>query len=339
MRVMVWAKGVPHERIVEGGKREALEAEARLRIELKASSRTPRRTAPPFSVFCLEQYTPHAQAHLGASSWSMRRYHLATLISFFGRTCVTDITTDLVNEYTAMRAKQVQPSSVNNELRCLSVILRFARSDCEYPMRDVKIHKLREPVKRVRPWGPAEVRRLLATCARLDRPMLPLVTFLLETGCRKGEALAALWSWVRRGTLHIEPSEGWTPKSKRPREVPVSDALARVLDRLPRRGPWIFPNREGDRYVKFPDMRFLTIVKKAGLSGSPHKCRHTFASTYLAKGGSLFELSALLGHSAARTTEIYAHLMPDHLERARNVLNSKPRGILGSAMARSRATA
>jgi site-specific recombinase XerD len=50
------------------------------------------------------------------------------------------------------------------------------------------------------------------------------------------------------------------------------------------------------------------MKKRAGIEGirvSPHTLRHTFARTYLARGGDLGKLSRLMGHSKVSTTEVY----------------------------------
>jgi site-specific recombinase XerD len=44
-----------------------------------------------------------------------------------------------------------------------------------------------------------------------------------------------------------------------------------------------------------------------------HDLRHTFASHFVMRGGSLYDLQKLLGHRDLRTTERYAHLMPEHV--------------------------
>ena len=38
------------------------------------------------------------------------------------------------------------------------------------------------------------------------------------------------------------------------------------------------------------------------------------------RGGSLVKLQAILGHASIRTTQIYAHLAPDHLSGATAIL-------------------
>jgi integrase len=51
-----------------------------------------------------------------------------------------------------------------------------------------------------------------------------------------------------------------------------------------------------------------------------HTLRHTFASHYVMRGGSLVKLQAILGHASIRTTQVYAHLAPDHLSGATAIL-------------------
>ncbi|RJP23775.1 MAG: hypothetical protein C4527_19690 [Candidatus Omnitrophota bacterium] len=67
---------------------------------------------------------------------------------------------------------------------------------------------------------------------------------------------------------------------------------------------------------------FKKVVKNAGLpvtgekKVTAHTLRHTYASRLVMKGTPLYTVSALLEHSDTKTTEIYAHLAPDHLQSA-----------------------
>ena len=49
-----------------------------------------------------------------------------------------------------------------------------------------------------------------------------------------------------------------------------------------------------------------------------HDLRHTFASTLVSKGRTLYEVSQLLGHSQMSMTMRYAHLAPQRLLEAAN---------------------
>jgi integrase/recombinase XerD len=44
-----------------------------------------------------------------------------------------------------------------------------------------------------------------------------------------------------------------------------------------------------------------------------HACRHTFALNYIRRGGSVFHLQKVLGHSSLDMTRRYANLMTEDL--------------------------
>ena len=329
-RVIVTANGRNFEESFHGTRAEALEHEAHMRLAIGAHGRqTPARIAPLFSTFCVDEYAPYARAHLGAATWTkVRRYQVATLAEFFGAYRLTEFSTALVDAYKAHRRRTVRPSSVNNELRVLATMLRWARDDRDLPVATFKIRKL--PVsgeRRVHAWTAAEVGALYAAARATDPGLLPMIVFLLNTGCRKGEAIAAERTWVDPGArmLRIPVTEFWRPKSGKPREVPIGDALAPLL-RAATGARWLFPNANGERFVEFPNKRFAAIVRAAALTGGPHTCRHTYASHFLRAVPDLFELARVLGHSHVRITELYTHLLPGHLDRARNAVNLAPAG-------------
>lgn len=333
-RVIVWARGEPHEEIVEGSSTEAKDVEARMRLELRARGASKLSSDLRFSALCETLYIPHARARLAASTWSRREHILATLLEAFGDLLMSEFSTEGIDAFTEARLSRHEATYINGDLRVLRKVLNFAR-ERKLVVGECRINWLPEDERRVTCWTSVEVERLFRSARKLDAELEPLIVFLINTGCRKSESVAAEWAWIdwRRKLLCIPNNRRYRTKSRKPREIPLSDVLWSLLRRRERASPWIFPTPLGERYKGFPDLRYRRVRNAAGLTGGPHTTRHTYASHFLQAVPDLWELSAMLGHSHTRTTELYAHLLPDHHERARNAVN------LGGTMAKRRVTA
>jgi integrase len=323
-RVRVWFKGRRQDWIVHGTKNDAEAFEARKRLEAEQRDPGEIRTAPTFFDFSMSRYKTFGKSHLRATTWSARRYQLATLIAFFGVMKLTAINTTDIERYKAKRIEDgVKPISINNELAVLQAVLSFARHvGVPVPKLEFKMLPVRDKA-RLLVWSTEDVERLLLKCEELSPEIGPLVMFISNTGCRRGEALALLWTSVdlERRMVRIEPSAEWQPKSGRAREVPISDELHAVLVALPRASRFVFPSpRTGDRYQFWPKRQFDRARAAAGLTGGPHTLRHTFASHFLKHEPDIFLLARVLGHTDARVTRLYSHLLPEHLARARNAV-------------------
>ncbi len=260
--------------------------------------------------------------HLAPSTLAARRSLHRQLCARLGELDLAAINERQLDRYARARLSSgLHVVSVNNELRALETLRRWAErrglAIGAAPRRLVE-----RPSFRVRSWTRDEVARLLAATARVSPAIASLVELIASTGLRRGEALALRWENVDlpRRLLRIWPCDEWKPKSGKPREVPIGDDLAVLLARLPRRSRYVFPSRSGTRYRYWPQLQFDRAAAAAGLDGGPHTLRHTYATEFLAAGGSLPMLAQILGHSDERTTRLYAHLRPDHLAAARNLV-------------------
>jgi integrase len=328
--VRLYRAGIPKAWIVHGTKRQAENFEAARKLEFEAIGPTEYRTAPGFSNFCLGRYRVYAEARLKAKTWRNRQYQIATLVGFFGQKPLDRITSADVERFQHERLLTVGAVKVNDDTKVLRAILRYAVEQ-GVPARVPAFRALPERKKsgRVKVWTAAEVEKLYMAIQATSPRLLGMVVVMLNTGLRAGEVLALEWTAVDldRGLLLIYPNEDWQPKNGEPREVPIGRAALPWLSGPRASKRWVFPaSRRApgaktiSRYVGWPQKAFDRAVKLAGIGGSPHVCRHTFASHFLPAQPDLFLLAKVMGHSHTRVTALYAHLLPDHLERARDAV-------------------
>lgn len=340
--VRLYRRGIPKAWIVHGTRRQAESFETARRLELEAIGPTEYRTAPGFSEFCLGRYRVYAEARLKSGTWRNRQYQIATLVEFFGQKPLDRITSADVERFQHERLLTVGAVKVNDDTKVLRAILRYAVEQ-GVPARVPTFRALpeRKTSGRVKVWTATEVNKLYAAIQARCPRLLGMVVVMLNTGLRAGEVLALEWTAVDldRGLLLIYPNEDWQPKNGEPREVPIGRAALPWLSGERASKRWVFPaSRRAPgakaiaRYVVWPQKSFARALTLAGIGGSPHVCRHTFASHFLAAQPDLFLLAKVMGHSHTRVTALYAHLLPDHLERARNAVHfPAPLGVLGSA--------
>jgi integrase len=187
---------------------------------------------------------------------------------------------------------------------------------------------------RIRFLSATEIMELLAACDHVSMfkngktevkkqdHLKPIIIFALNTGCRKSEILSLKWDQVDliHGFINLTKT-----KNGESRQIPINDVLRVMLKGLIRRldVPWVFYNPEtGTRFTDCTHS-FYTACKKAGIQDFHfHDLRHTFASHLVMGGVDLTTVSRLMGHKSLAMTLRYAHLAPDHLANAVNVLNS-----------------
>jgi integrase len=134
------------------------------------------------------------------------------------------------------------------------------------------------------------------------------VIFCLNTGCRRNEALNLKWDDIdmKRGIVIFRVT-----KSGKSREVPFNGVLTEMLRSMPKTGDRPFPFESDFVTHKFKDYVQASGIRNQNLK--LHSLRHTFASHLIMRGVDVMTVSRLLGHSSVRVTEMYAHLVPDHL--------------------------
>lgn len=375
-RIVVWHGGRPNEEVFEGKRADAEKREARLRLELAGRAPGVSRTVPGFCDFCLGAYAIHSEARHGKGTRRNRKYQIVTLIEFFQNKPLDRISSHDIEEFQRARlrpastrkvtlpdgevkvekVRAVKAPKVNDDCKVLSAILGYAVKKKLIPrIPEWEPLPERKRSDRVQVWSEDEVLELYQALQEVAPRLLPITVVMINTGLRKGEALAMEWSWIDldRGLLVVQPNEEWQPKNGRAREVPIGRAVMPYLDvPVDQRGSsrYVFTSsrrrngaRELSRWATWPQRLFDAAIARAGIGGGPHVCRHTFASHFLAQKPDMYLLSQILGHSSVKVTERrYAHLMPGHLAAGRDaVCIPAPIGLVdgdprhGSAMVSS----
>src|SRR4029453_12486549 len=160
-----------------------------------------------------------------------------------------------------------------------------------------------------------EITRLLKACEpSRNRYLATIVTVALTTGMRKAEVLGLEWDRIDLATSRITL---YKTKSGKPRGVPLIRPLYESLKPLEpdenRRGGGVFHRRDGAAWGQVRTA-FTQTLTRAGITGFRfHDLRHTFASHFVMRGGSLKALQEILGHADYKMTLRYSHLSPAHL--------------------------
>lgn len=223
--------------------------------------------------------------------------------------------------------KERSDATVNRYLTVFGHILNKA---VEWGMLEVSPFKkgsrlaFKENNQRDRFLSPEEIETLL----KASSPhLVPILEVALHTGMRKGELLSLTWEQIKGGLIYLRET-----KSKRPRQIPIDDRVAQVFKELRAKNRWkspfVFLGHDG-KPLGDVKKAFLGAVRRAGLENFKfHDLRHTFASHLVMKGASIKAVQLLLGHKESRTTDRYAHLAPEHLREAVNLLSDLPHGKL-----------
>jgi integrase/recombinase XerD len=225
-----------------------------------------------------------------------------------------------------MRAKGLKETGCNASIRAINAYLHWnsgAERKCGAGCTHLRITQLKEP-QNVLPTLTAAQAALLVNWKPkakhfYQRRLHLLVLFLLDTGCRITEALTLRVREIDMDNMLIT-LDG---KGRKQRIVPFSFVLRRAMHRFMsdfNRKPdsLLFTTRDETPVGRMTALRGVKIL--CGQLGfdpparTLHAFRHSFAVHYLRKGGSVFHLQKVLGHSTLEMTRRYANLMTEDLQ-------------------------
>jgi integrase len=146
----------------------------------------------------------------------------------------------------------------------------------------------------------AQIRALIHAGDAYDRAA---VLLMLGSGMRVGEVVLLRWADCLDGRLTVHG------KGAKIRRVDPGVVAMSAVNALPHNSQWIFPMTVG--VLKW---RMARLAERTSIPFHAHLLRHSFAMRYIRLGGTIEELSRLLGHAKLDTTMLY--LRADLEERA-----------------------
>jgi len=227
-----------------------------------------------------------------------------------------------------MREKGLKATGCNAAIRAINAYLHWSSGSerkcgpgCTHP----RIPQLKEPENILPTLSDADVQRIVKWKPSPkdfhERRLHLLALVLLDCGCRITEALT-----LRPADIDLENMlltlDG---KGGKQRVVPFSFVLRKAVYRYiadfgVRPEAYLFATREGNQVRRISALRSMKLLcERLGFEAPArtlHAFRHSFAVGYIRRGGSVFHLQKVLGHSTLEMTRRYASLSTVDLQAA-----------------------
>ncbi|MFC3034501.1 tyrosine recombinase XerC [Pseudoalteromonas fenneropenaei] len=266
-----------------------------------------------------KQYSAHTQ--------SQYRLQLQQAAAYFAAHCSSwaSVTPELVRRYSMnLRAKQLNPRSINIKLSCVRSLYKFLQrrqsEPCNNPAQGIKGPKFQKPLPKN--LDVDQMAQLLEIApedelAVRDKAMMEL---MYSSGLRVSELVNANLGDVRDGEIRV------MGKGSKERVVPVGRKALAAIDAWLRLRPSYAPPDElalfvSKRKTRISVRHVRARMKEWGLKQGvstpvhPHKLRHSFASHILESSGDLRAVQEMLGHSSLSATQAYTHVDFQHLAK------------------------
>lgn len=164
-----------------------------------------------------------------------------------------------------------------------------------------------------------EEKRLRTALKKAPDWLVDLVDIAINTGMREGETLALKASDIDLPGKRIRLRAS-TTKSNRQHVVPLNRVALAAIKRRPQEG-YLFPGIGKTGHLVNIGKEWRAVLKAAAIQDFRfHDLRHTAASRLVSGGVDLYIVGKLLNHSDPKLTQRYAHLAPNTLVDAVNLL-------------------
>ncbi|MEW4451355.1 tyrosine-type recombinase/integrase [Bremerella sp. JC817] len=207
---------------------------------------------------------------------------------------VSDVDLNLIDAFradriagnTAEKRKPAAPKTITNDIVSIKQLVNFCvkrKLIRENPLSDLEIRK---PPRTIQPvWSRDEVQAILN---KARSPFLEPLIFYADSGARFGEGRWLTWKDVdlEKGVVHIQPKQGWKPKTGEQRVFHMSERMKEMFGQMPKKYRWVFTAKPTARYPEkgrqISERTLLTYLRRIpdelGLEGHLHTFKHSFVT-------------------------------------------------------------
>lgn len=229
------------------------------------------------------------------------------------------VTREVCRAYATYRREAGRrPATIRKELETVRAAVNFHKA------QGAVFELPRQPPPKQRFLTQDEARRLVKSARRFAH-VRAFIVLSLTTAARQSALLQLTWDRVdfERGIITLAMGDSGDEARKPRATVPMNTRARRYLKVLNASATSPHVIEWGGHRVLSVKKGFAAAARGAKLKGVvPHTLRHTAASWMAQRGVPMFEISKYLGHSDTRITERrYAHLSPDYLRKASEMLD------------------
>lgn len=311
-----------------------------------------------------DAFIAHKRKRVKPSTVSAYLVTWRTIKDFFGNKEISSVTTKIVEKWAIEQLSSVSRKTIKDRIVLLNNIIDYYGYEYEVNVSKINTKYIHWPTvnarqgefEKVKTFTPHDISSLLVKITEDPHPHNFLVSIMIGTGIRIGEACALTYGDINlengtveiKGTLEritLDPGltdEDFermnvkilrrakqsalvlsTPKClSSTRAIPLPRELLRILKNFKA----IYPEKYyiGSNSLKPTEPRTLRtsyyrLLEAAGIDKhlNPHSLRHTYATSLITAGVDVKTTAALLGHGDTSTTlEIYSHATIESKKKA-----------------------
>ena len=307
--------GKRHRQQIHGTERYAKQVEAKLKTEREKDILFPERRT--LKITYGELADAYWQLHGKELEGRSAKYMWQLMKNKFGKVRMKELTSTKLQQFYNELAAKNKSSTCNRYFAVLGAVIEFGIKHDLWNGKNPCIVVSKKPEDNAREsyWDKDSLEKVFHYCKKTVRQV---ALFALHSGARRKEIFNLDWENINMnlGIIYILKS-----KTHKKRIIPMSDSLKSLLVEIGvKKAGKVFTIN-----INTFESAFKRAKNKAGIKGLTfHDLRHTFATTFRMRNGSMSNLQGILGHTTPRMTNRYAHLSPEYLNQIIRCMNTPP---------------